>query len=59
MVDPERVVAVRSWDELPDVLLPGRYCVGDVVVEVRECVSKDEAVMVVEGIKCLEREYYD
>ncbi len=59
MVDSERVVAVRSWDELPDVLLPGRYRVGDVEVEVRECVSKEEAVMVVEGIKRLAREYYD
>ena len=52
-------VVVRSWDELPDVLLPGRYRVGDVEVEVRECVSKEEVVMVVEGIKRLAREYYD
>ena len=53
-----RVIRARSWDELPEILPPGTYYVGDVKVEIRERVSKEEAMMVVSGIKHFAKEYY-
>ena len=36
-----RVVRVRSWSELPDILEPGEYYVNGERVVVRERVSRD------------------
>ncbi len=53
-----RVVRVRSWDELPEVLKPGVYEVGGVRFRVYEEEDRDFIRMSIESIKELHREYY-
>ncbi|MEB3779112.1 MAG: hypothetical protein GSR85_02610 [Desulfurococcales archaeon] len=58
MAKPEKVVKAKSWDELPEILEPGEYHVGDIKIIVRESVEKDEVVMFTRGVKKLADRYY-
>ena len=53
-----RVVKVRSWRDLPEVLKPGVYIVDGVRIKVYEEEDRDFIRMAVRGIKELHREYY-
>ena len=41
MAQKARVVKVKTWDDLPEVLEPGVYIVGGRKLTVREPVGKD------------------
>ena len=55
----EKIVRVKSWDELPEVLEPGEYKVNGVIIRVREPTEKEELMMFVRGVKKLADEAYD
>ena len=57
-VGKPRLVRVRSWDDLPEVLEPGIYEVDGERFEIYEPVEKEVWRMAVKGIKRLHREYY-
>ena len=47
----ERVVRVRSLDELPEYLEPGvRYDLGEIVFEPVERLSREEAESIIRGL---------
>lgn len=52
-----KVIKVRSWDELPEVVGPGAYIVDGVKIRVYEEV-KDFVCMAVKGVKELHRKHY-
>ena len=41
MAKPERIIKVRSWSELPEILEPGVYIINGDRIVVRETVSRD------------------
>ena len=53
-----RVVRVRSWSELPDILEPGEYHVDGEKFVVYEPVERDFMKMAIRGIKKMHRRYY-
>ncbi len=53
-----RVVKVKSWNELPDILEPGEYKIDGVILKVREPTEKEELMMFVRGVKKLADEEY-
>ena len=53
-----KVIEVKSWDELPEVLEPGVYIVNGETVEIVERVEREFIRMAVSGIKKLHKRYY-
>ena len=58
MAQKAKVVKVKSWDDLPEVLEPGEYHVGGERFTIVEPVEKEFMRMAISGIKKLHERYY-
>ena len=53
-----RVVRVRSWSELPDILEPGEYVVDGATLRLKEPLEKEDAKELVSLVKRIDKKYY-
>ncbi len=59
MAKPEtRIVRVKSWADLPEVLEPGEYHVGGERFVIYEPIERDVWLRIVKGIREMHRKYY-
>ena len=53
-----RVIRVKSWSELPDILEPGIYKIDGATLKLKEPLDKDEARELVSLVKRIDKKYY-
>ena len=53
-----KIIKVKDWSELPEILKPGTYYIDGVKVTVRKPVEKEEVMMFTHGVKKLADKYY-
>ena len=53
-----RVVRVKSWSELPEVLEPGEYVIDGVTLRLKEPLEKEDARELVSLVKRVDKKYY-
>ena len=53
-----RIIRVRSWSELPEVLEPGIYKIDGATLKLREPLEKSVAKELVSFVKRIHKKYY-